>query len=78
MKEPKYKIGDMLVPIHSTTSLISFHVIEIAIFMTSSKQVSVAYQCRVHSRQFVTSTPSLSKQLISLREIEVKPMPKEK
>lgn len=73
MKEPKFKVGDVLAPVMEETDLIKMHVIEVITQTCPANIEQIKYICRVHVKPFKGSTQpaAILKNLFDFNEIEV-------
>ena len=73
MREPKFKVADVLKPILDETGLIKFHVLEVLTQKCESGIEQILYRCRIHAKQFRGSPAAITKALFDFNEMEVEP-----
>jgi len=72
MKEPKFKVGDVLQPVIAEDDLTKLHVIEIRTQTCAACIEQISYICRVHAKHFKSSAASIVRDLFAFNEMEVK------
>lgn len=71
MKEPKFKVGDVLKPVLDDTGLIKCHVAEILTQVCSAGIEQITYLCRVHTQHYKGTPASITREYYRMGEFEV-------
>ena len=72
MSKPKFKVGDVLMPVVEPTDLIKLHVLEVKTQICVAAVTQIFYRCRVFTKHHKLAPPSISIGLFEFNEMEVK------